>query len=114
MQGELLPIMRSRWGRGAVFLIAIAAIFVALYPLQKNIDGYRSSWHQEEELLYLPSGNMIKIVSLGFDQVAADILYIKMIDYFASHLSTDRSYVWFYHIADLRGADAQPRGRAVR
>jgi hypothetical protein len=93
--------MRSRWEKGVLVLLVVAAIFAALYPLQKTIDGYRSSWPQEEELLYLPSGNMLKIVSLGFDQVAADILYIKMIDYFAGHLMTDRSYAWFYHIADL-------------
>ncbi len=51
--------------------------------------------------MYLPSGNMLKIVSLGFDQVAADIIYIQMIDYFGTHLMTDRSYVWLYHMADL-------------
>jgi hypothetical protein len=93
--------MHSRWGKGALLLIVVAAIFVALYPLQKNIDGYRSSWPQEEDLMYLPSGNMLRIVSLGFDQVVADILFIKMIDYFATHLMTDHTYTWLYHMADL-------------
>jgi hypothetical protein len=96
-----VPILRSPWGRGLLFLIAVAAIFVALYPLQKDIDGYRDYWPKSEDLMYLPSGNMLKVVSLGFEEVASDILYFKMIDYFATHLSTDRSYVWFYHIADL-------------
>ncbi len=90
-----------RWARGAAFSIVIVAIFISLYPIQKQIDTTRSAWPDKEELLYLPSGNMLSIVSLGFDQLAADILYIKMIDYFSTHLMTDRSYVWLYHIADL-------------
>jgi len=93
--------MRLRWGRGVALLIAIIAIFSALYPIQKHVDSLRDTWPQVEELLYLPSGNMLKIVSLGFDEVAADILYIKMIDYFATHLMTDHTYTWLYHMADL-------------
>jgi hypothetical protein len=93
--------MRSRWAGGTAFLIVIAVIFVTLYPIQRHIDTIRDNWPEQEELLYLPSGNMISMVSLGFDQVAADILYIRMIDYFSNHLMTDHSYIWLYHIADL-------------
>ncbi len=96
-----MPIIHSRWGKGVAFLIVVVAIFVSLYPIQRQIDTARESWPEKEELLYLPSGNMLSIISLGFDQVAADILYIKMIDYFATHRMTDRTYIWFYHIADL-------------
>ncbi len=115
-------------GRGAAFLIVVAAILISLYTIQRNLDTLRSDWPEKEELLYLPSGNMITVISLGFDQLVADILYIRMIDYFSTHLMTDHTYVWFYHIADLittldpqfrfpymfAGLNAQPRGRAVR
>ena len=93
--------MHSRWGRGAAFLIVVAAILISLYTIQRHLDTIRSDWPDKEELLYLPSGNMLTIVSLGFDQLVADILYIRMIDYFSTHLMTDHTYVWFYHIADL-------------
>jgi hypothetical protein len=93
--------MQSRWGRRAAFLVIIAAILISLYPIQKRLDTVRGDWPDKEELLYLPSGNMLTIISLGFDQLAADILYIRMIDYFSTHLMTDHTYVWFYHIADL-------------
>lgn len=96
-----MSIMRSRWGRGGAFLIVVVAIFVTLYPIQSHIDTIRGNWPEKEELLYLPSGNMLTIISLGFDQVAADILYIKMIDYFSTHLMTDHTYTWLYHMADL-------------
>jgi hypothetical protein len=93
--------VRSRWIRAGVLLIVVVAAFIALYPIQRNLDSIRDAWPEKEDLLYLPSGNMLSVVSLGFDQLAADILYIRMIDYFSTHLMTDRSYVWFYHIADL-------------
>ncbi len=96
-----MSIIRSRWAKGGALLIIIAALFLTLVPIQKQIDTIRDGWPEKEELLYLPSGNMLSIVSLGFDQLAADILYIKMIDYFSTHLMTDHSYIWLYHIADL-------------
>jgi len=96
-----LSTTRSPWFAVAVFLIAIVTIFAALHPIQRHIDTVRSDWPDQEELLYLPSGNMLSIISLGFDQLAADILFIKMIDYFSTHLMTDRSYIWLYHMADL-------------
>lgn len=93
--------MQSRWGRRVAFLVVIAAILISLYPVQRRLDTVRSDWPDKEELLYLPSGDMLTIISFGFDQLAADILYIRMIDYFSTHLMTDHTYVWFYHIADL-------------
>jgi hypothetical protein len=96
-----VSILYSRWVRGVAVLIVIAAILITLYPIQRRLDTIRSDWPEKEDLLYLPSGNMLSIVSLGFDQLAADILFIKMIDYFSTHLMTDRTYVWLYHIADL-------------
>ncbi len=93
--------MQSRWGKRAAFLVVIAAILISLYPIQRRLDTVRGDWPDKEELLYLPSGNMLTIISLGFDQLAADILYIRMIDYFSTHRMTDHTYVWFYHIADL-------------
>ncbi len=93
--------MKSRWVYSVVPLIIVITLFLALYPVQRQIDATRSAWAHEEQLLYLPSGNMLKIISLGFDEAMADILYIRMIDYFATHLMTDRTYTWLYHMADL-------------
>lgn len=81
-------------------LIAFVMVF-SLFQLQVKIDGERRAWTEEEKLMYIPSGKVLKIVSLGFDEVMADILYIKMIDYFGNHAASDRTYVWLYHMADL-------------
>ena len=93
--------MKYRWALSVAPFIVVIAIFFILFPVQREIDRTRGAWVVQEELLYLPSGNMLKVVSLGFDEAMADILYIKMIDYFATHLMTDRTYTWLYHTADL-------------
>jgi hypothetical protein len=93
--------MKALWVRSAVSLVVVLMILVALFPVQKEIDAKRGHWTKEEELLYLPSGNMLKIISLGFDEAMSDILYIRMINYFGTHLMTDRTYTWLYHMADL-------------
>ena len=81
--------------------LILVLILCVLFLLQTKIDGERRTWLQEEELLYIPSGKVLKIVSLGFDEVMADILYIRMLDYFATHVTSDRTYTWLYHMADL-------------
>jgi len=91
-------------------LLITLVIVYSLFVLQVRIDDERQSWNQEEELMYLPSGKVLKIVSLGFDEVVADILFIRMIDYFGKHSSSDRTYVWLYHMADLV-TDLDPKFR---
>ncbi len=91
-------------------LLVTMVIVYSLFMLQVRINDERQSWDQEEELMYLPSGKVLKIVSLGFDEVVADILFIRMIDYFGKHSASDRTYVWLYHMADLV-TDLDPKFR---
>ena len=91
-------------------LVITIVIVSSLFVLQVRIDDERQSWVQEEELMYLPSGKVLKIISLGFDEVVADILFIRMIDYFGKHSASDRTYVWLYHMADLV-TDLDPKFR---
>ena len=85
-----------------VILIVLMTLLVAvIVPIQRHLDGEKSAWEEHEELLYLPSGKVLHIVSLGFDQVVADIIFIKMIGYFATHNATDHTYTWLYHMTDI-------------
>jgi len=83
----------------SIFLVVL--LVAAIVPIQRRLDREKSTWEEQEELLYLPSGKVLHIVSLGFDQVVADIIFIKMIGYFATHNTTDHTYTWLYHMADI-------------
>ena len=56
---------------------------------------------QKHETLYLPNGTFLKGLSLGYENVLADILWFQTINYFGKHLKSDRSYEWLSHMCDL-------------
>ncbi|MGA1844479.1 MAG: tetratricopeptide repeat protein [bacterium] len=86
--------------RCIIWILALLLLFLAVYSLQTSIDhSFKRS--REEGLMYLPTGRFLKPLCLGFDSLAADLLWIKAIGYFGGHYLTDRSYTWLYHILDL-------------
>ncbi|MBN1572463.1 MAG: hypothetical protein JW984_04620 [Deltaproteobacteria bacterium] len=95
------PLFKKENSKSLILPLTAGLILCAVFLLQTKIDDERSTWSHEEELLYIPSGKVLKIVSLGFDEVMADILYIRMLDYFGTHATSDRTYTWLYHMADL-------------
>lgn len=89
----------SRWGR-----IAAAAALLALAGAQAASQrSFERAFprHGFEQLLYLPSGQHLKTLTLGFSNLAADALWIKAIGYFGGHALSDREYPWLHHILDL-------------
>lgn len=54
-----------------------------------------------EDMLYLPSGKFLKGAALGFDEMVADLLWIKALAYFGGHAVTDQDYSWLSHILDI-------------
>lgn len=80
-------------------MILAGAIFFS-YQVQKKIEVISPSG-SPETLLYLPSGKYLKPLMIGFDQIAADLLWLKVVSYFGGHYLTDKSYPWLYHILDL-------------
>jgi hypothetical protein len=53
-----------------------------LYPLQRWIDNTSPSPTISEETLFLSSGNVIKRMSLGLNALAADLYWIRTVQYF--------------------------------
>ncbi len=83
----------------AIFCVAILA--GAVYTLQLTHDkNYRSS-SIIEDLKYLPSGTFLKGAALSFDEILADLLWIKTIGYFGEHAQTDQDFQWLAHILDV-------------
>jgi tetratricopeptide (TPR) repeat protein len=75
-----------------VFPASVVIIgLVALYPLQRWIDSTTSHSFKEEEALYLPSGKAIKRLSLGLDGLAADVYWIRTVQYFGRKLSSEEN-----------------------
>lgn len=87
--------------RTPVMLICLLLVFLAAFQavLQRNFEE-RFAERRIENLLYLPKGEHLKVLSLGFRTLLADALWVKAIGYFGGHNLTDREYPWLHHILD--------------
>lgn len=80
---------------------ALALLAAAVVGLNQQLDYRYPDTTAAEDLKYLPAGKFLKGAALSYDEVAADLLWIKAIGYFGGHARTDRDYTWLYHILDI-------------
>lgn len=66
----------------------------------------------QAELVYLPKAQYLRLMSLGYDNVLADVLWFRTINYFGKHYRGDRLYPWLAHMCDLV-TDLDPRAEHV-
>jgi len=92
--------------RGVGLFILIGTLYISLWTVQKNLETYKTI--EMESMLYLPSGKYLKPLALGYNQMLADLLWIKTVSYFGSHFMTDKEYPWLFHMLTLI-IDLDPR-----
>jgi len=66
-----------------IVLAVIIGGFAGLVPLQMLIDKQTGN-RVAEEALYLPSGNTVKKLSVGFDGLLSDMYWIRSVQYFGA------------------------------
>ncbi len=101
--------MRRRIRNIAVSLLCLAAMMAGFIALQVRFDQrYLSSERSVRELLYFPSPRAVKLVSAGNELMVADYLWLRMIQYYAYHMQSDRNYEYLYPIINNL-TDLDPR-----
>ena len=65
-----------------VLAFVFSQLFVCLYFLQSRIDERFGEYRSTEEILYIEDGELLKKVLLGFDNVAADLYWLRTVQYF--------------------------------
>ncbi len=96
----------SAFGPATASALMVLFLGLAIFT-QAAIDR---SWTRRkvERLLYLPKSEHLRLVSLGFDEVAADYYWLRTIGYFGGHYMADKRYPWLAHILQLV-TDLDPR-----
>ena len=70
-------------GGGLVATWARIVVLVGLvYATQKHIDRTLGEYRSTEEVLYIESGELLKRVVIGFDSLAADLYWLRTVQYF--------------------------------
>lgn len=98
--------VRAARGSSLLFWGILLGLFLALAQVQNSLVQYRSP--EQESLLYLPSGKLLKPLALGYDQLLADLLWMKTVSYFGGHYLGDKQYPWLAHMLNLI-IDLDPR-----
>jgi hypothetical protein len=82
---------------------AAALLIVAALAAQAGAQrAFETRWPRAgvEQFLYLPSGRNTKALTLGFSNIAADVLWIRAVGYFGGHVVTDNEYPWLFRILE--------------
>jgi tetratricopeptide (TPR) repeat protein len=97
----------SRWnGRRGLALLSIGALLLAAL-LQGRFDARAAAQDDVDPMLYLPSGKYLKVASLGFDEILADLIYLWSIQYYGNYSIEDR-YLYLEHIYDQVVSELDP------
>ena len=80
-------------------LVPVALVLSALAASWSwsNLEQIRAGQSTSAQVLYLPSGEYLKMVSLGFPELLADAIYIWSIQYYSDYEAEDR-YEFLEHI----------------
>ncbi len=84
------------------FLIPFMVLLAfSIYSVQQQIEGSQGIEKKIEEFLVLPRGEYIKPAVMGYEQLAADIIWLKAIQVIGDDTVTPDGYDWVYHALDV-------------
>jgi len=62
--------------------LAIGALLLAVYAVQSQIDQSFGEYRSTEEILYIDNPRILKKVMLGYENLAADLYWLRAVQYF--------------------------------
>lgn len=69
--------------------------------LLRGLEGTRPPVAAEGEAPWLPPAGAVRPLFLGYHALAADLFWIRTVQYFGAHIQTDRRYPHLYRLVDL-------------
>ena len=101
------------WILKSVLLTGFLALTAMSYQRASSSAGELSNQlPRDREVLYLPSGRGLELISFGFKNALADILWFNTVSYFGKHYRLDRNYTWLGHMCSLI-TELDPRARQI-
>jgi hypothetical protein len=94
-------------GREWVSLISVFALAALLLAGAGFVDAVAKRARPSErvdELLYYPSGRMVREASLGYETAAADVAWLRSIQYYGEHRMTDNRFDRIQHVMEIVAA----------
>jgi Flp pilus assembly protein TadD len=86
--------MAIAWAFALVFGAAACALAAAAHRLLPAANPL-------EELAYYPSGNHLRAAVFGHDEAAADLAWLRAVQYYGEHRATDNRFDRMPHVFDI-------------
>ena len=90
----------SRPSWSAIRVAVLGALATVAFASQTEVEQRRFEWPPKEELLHLPSDDVLRVMSLGYREFVADLVWVRAVGYFADHMGSDRKYHWLGRYLD--------------
>jgi hypothetical protein len=65
------------------------------------LDQQRTTLMRAEQLMYLPKGEYLRLATLGYRQLAADIIWLQAVQHIGARRDTQEGYSWTFHAVDV-------------
>jgi hypothetical protein len=92
----------SNWLQRLIFGASACLALVSVLLLQYKLDQVRDrTAGQIQDLAQLPKGEYLKPVLLGYHHLAADALWLRLVQVIGQKRNTDDEYEWMYHALDV-------------
>ena len=98
--------------RRLAFWVALSGLTAAAAATGARLDRAATAATRADEPVYLPRAEYLRPMSLGWQNVLADILWFRTISYFGEHYRSNRTYPWLAEMCDLV-TDLDPRAEHV-
>ena len=85
----------------ALLALCLVAILCVQGWALTVVERLRPPAARAQELSYLPSGDYLKVAVLGYRQLAADLIWLKTIQYLGERTQTKQGYRWAYRATDV-------------
>jgi hypothetical protein len=83
-----------------LYLVVIGFFFTSIWYTQERIDTVHAE-AANNELLYFPNDKLLKHFTAGMNNVIADLLWLKTIQYMAQEFnSQDHKFTWLDHMCN--------------
>lgn len=109
-------LLRVRVDRSVPVFLALLLLLGGLVRAgHRHVEAWAPPETAADSIRFLPSGEALGVVSLGYRQVLADLLWMRCTILFGEKFGEtgdDGWYVWLYHMMDL-ATDLDPQYRAA-
>ena len=95
--------MQSRWIKPISFFLCLVLLTLLVHQSQQALDRSKTIQFESKQPIFLPNGNVLKWMSMGYRGMVADALWIQTVLYFGRRVKDHDNPYYMYqaHAHDL-------------